>query len=394
MTHVAIIGGGIAGPVAALALQQAGISAAVYEAYDTGADDVGAFLTVAVNGLDALRAINAHQPVIEHSFPAPSIEIQNGRGRRLGSVPLGNDTDTGPRTLTRAGLYRVLHDEAARRGIAVEHGKRLVHVTTGDGVTASFADGTKANAHLLIGADGLHSTTRTLIDPKAPAPRALGWHTVSGYTPQTTVAQPDDAFRMIYGKRALFAHVTAPNGHTWWVANIPGVLTDAELAHTTRQKWKQRLTRLFATDNTPAVDIIQAATDLVPTNTYDLPSTPTWHNSAMVIIGDAAHATAPPAAQGASMAIEDAVTLAKCLRDLPSPQHAFTAYERLRRDRVERVVAIGASRMGTHPPTGWRRLLRDRALTRTLKHPRPTNAWLRDHHIDWESPITTETPAS
>ena len=60
-----IIGGGIAGPVTAMALQRAGIDPVVYEAYGTGAGlDAGAFLTVAVNGLDALRTLDAHEPVL------------------------------------------------------------------------------------------------------------------------------------------------------------------------------------------------------------------------------------------------------------------------------------------------------------------------------------------
>lgn len=63
----------------------------------------------------------------------------------------------------------------------------------------------------------------------------------------------------------------------------------------------------------------------------------------MVVVGDAAHAAAPNAAQGASMAIEDSVVLAKCLRELPDAEGAFTAYERLRRERAEAIVAHSAA---------------------------------------------------
>ena len=70
----------------------------------------------------------------------------------------------------------------------------------------------------------------------------------------------------------------------------------------------------------------------------------------MVIVGDAAHATSPSSGQGASMAIEDAVVLAKCLRDLPDVSRAFAAYEQLRRERVERVVAQERGPAAAKPP--------------------------------------------
>src|SRR5918998_2733576 len=123
-----IIGGGIAGPVTAMALQRAGIESVVYEAYDTSAGlDAGAFLTVAVNGLDALRTLDAHQPVLAAGFPTRKIEFLSGTGKRLGEIPIGGALPDGTvtHTIKRADLYRVLHDQAIRRGIRVEHGKRL-----------------------------------------------------------------------------------------------------------------------------------------------------------------------------------------------------------------------------------------------------------------------------
>ena len=123
-----IIGGGIAGPVTAMALQRAGIEPVVYEAYGTGAGlDAGAFLTVAVNGLDALRTLGAHEPVLAAGFPTTNIGFFSGTGRRLGEVPIGGTLPDGTvtHTIKRADLYRVLHDEAARRGVPIEHDRRL-----------------------------------------------------------------------------------------------------------------------------------------------------------------------------------------------------------------------------------------------------------------------------
>src|SRR3712207_4745156 len=148
-----IIGGGIAGPVTAMALQRAGIDPVVCEAYDTSAGlDAGAFLTVAVNGLDALRTLDAHEPVLAAGFPTRNIEFFSGTGKRLGEVPIGGTLPDGTvtHTIKRADLYRVLHDESIRRGIRIEHGMRLVDAeTASDGtVLARFEVGTQATGDL------------------------------------------------------------------------------------------------------------------------------------------------------------------------------------------------------------------------------------------------------
>src|SRR5918995_684765 len=144
-----IVGGGVAGPVAAMALRQAGIDSVVYEAYAGGTDDAGSFLTFASNGLDALRTIDAHHLVLSEGFPTPRMTIQNGTGKHLGDVLLGGTLPDGTvsQTLKRADLYRALRDEAVRRGARVEYGKRLVDAeTTPGGVTARFEDGTAPGA--------------------------------------------------------------------------------------------------------------------------------------------------------------------------------------------------------------------------------------------------------
>src|SRR5262249_61693347 len=81
-----IIGGGVAGPVAAMALQRAGIDAVVYEAHAQASGEVGSYLTVASNGLDALRVIGAERPVLAAGFPTPVHVLLSSRGRRPGAV--------------------------------------------------------------------------------------------------------------------------------------------------------------------------------------------------------------------------------------------------------------------------------------------------------------------
>jgi len=105
----------------------------------------------------------------------------------------------------------------------------------------------------------------------------------------------------------------------------------------------------------------------------------------MVLIGDAAHATSPAAGQGSSLAAEDAVVLARCLRDLPVPE-AFRVFEGLRRGRAERVVAEGFRISSTKSPPPVGRLVRDLVMPVVLRRHDP-QAWVRDHHVDWNAPV-------
>jgi 2-polyprenyl-6-methoxyphenol hydroxylase-like FAD-dependent oxidoreductase len=105
----------------------------------------------------------------------------------------------------------------------------------------------------------------------------------------------------------------------------------------------------------------------------------------MTLIGDAAHAASSSSGQGASIAAESAVELARCMRDLPYDQ-AFAAYEQLRRPRVERIIKLGARTNSnkTAGPVG--RVLRDLVMPATMKLINPEKmAWQFDHHIDWDA---------
>jgi FAD-dependent urate hydroxylase len=396
MTKALIIGGGVAGPVAAMALQRAGIDAVVYEAYTPTTEEVGSYLTVATNGLDALRAIGADRPVLDAGFPTPTNVLLSGTGRRLGAVSNGGRLPDGTtaHTIKRARLYRALHQQATDRGIQVEYGKRLVDADAGPdgGVVARFDDGTRATGDLLVGADGVHSLTRRLIDPAAPDGRYVGLVNFGGYTHEAAAGAEPGVWHMIFGRRAFFGYVVDPAGATVWFANVPRAkVSQAERAATTAEQWRRQLVELFADDHGPASDLVAAGQlELVADNTHDLPSVPTWHKGPMVVIGDAAHAPTPTSGQGASMAAEDAVVLAKSLRDLPDIPQALAAYEQLRRRRVERIVAQGARTSSSKTPGPVARVLRDLLLPVVFKFlvTDRSQAWIYDHHIDWEAPAT------
>ena len=391
-----IVGGGIAGPVAAMALRRAGIEAVVYEAREAGAEEAGAFLTLASNGLDALRAIDAHRLALSAGFPTPRMEIRSGTGKRLGEVPNGGTLPDGTvsQTLKRADLYRALRDEAVRRGVHVEYGKRLVdaEVTPDGGVAARFGDGTGGEGDLLIGADGIHSRTRRVIDPSAPGARYVPVLNIGGYARGVRVEAEPGTFHMVFGRRAFFGYAVHPSGEVWWFANPPRADEPgrAELAAIGAERWRETLTDLFAGDASPAVDIIRATPGgIAGWATYDLPSVPAWHREGIIVIGDAAHATAPSSGQGASMAIEDAVVLARCLRDLSETGQAFAAYERLRRGRVEKIVAHGARTSNSKAAGPVGRALRDLMMPMILRRVARGGslAWMHDHHIDWDEKV-------
>ena len=394
-----VIGAGIGGPVAAMALQRAGIQATVYEAYPSAADDAGTFLTIASNGIGALRTIGADGPVLEPGFPTPAIMLRSATGKNLGAVRTGLEYPHGTtsRTLKRADLHRALYDEAARRGIVIEHGKRLTRAEqAGDGVRAMFADGSQASGDVLIGADGIHSAVRPLIDANAPAPTYVGLINVGGYTRGVPVDTEPGSYTLIFGKRAFFGYVLAPGGEVWWFGNVPRGDEPArgEVEAITAEAWRRRLAELYAGDAGPAVRLVEASdtTIMKASLTHSVPHLPTWYKGRMIVMGDAAHAPTPSSGQGASLSIEDAIVLAKCLRDLPH-EEAFAAYERLRRDRVER-IAKAAARVNSSKAAGpVARVFRDALLPVVLKLTGSTKRASEQYryHIDWNAPATLAT---
>ena len=218
-----VIGCGIAGPVAAMALQRAGIDAVIYEAYDRPADFLGSFLNVASNGLDALRTIDAHRQVLGDGFPTPRMVMWSGTGKRLGEVANGLTLPDGTTSITikRGLLHRALRDEAGRRGIRIEVGKRLASVDgQARGVIARFEDGSHAHGDFLIGVDGLHSRARQIVDAAAPKPRYTGLLSLGGIARNLQVAPTPDAYHMIFGKRAFFGYSARPSGEIYWFANV------------------------------------------------------------------------------------------------------------------------------------------------------------------------------
>lgn len=386
-----VIGGGIAGPTAAMALHKVGIEAVIYEAQPSSADGIGVFLTLATNGVHALRTLDADTSAVAAGFPMTAMSFWSGTGKWLGETPVSITLEDGTTgyTLKRADLYGAIRDAARARGIRFEPGKRLVSAenVTG-GVRATFADGTQATADVLIGADGVYSTVRRIIDPQAPAPKYAGLLNLGGFVRGVDVPAGPGTYHMIFGKQAFFGYTVAPDGEVWWFANLPEPQEPprGSLALIGTDGWRKRLLESFADDAGPAVRLIQAtAHELQATPIHTMPHLPTWHTDRMVLIGDAAHAPSPTSGQGASLSVEDSVHLARCLRDLELPAHAFAAFEQARRPRVERIIKEAARINNSKAATGLTRVMRDLMLPVILKFAtRPDKAReLYGYRVDW-----------
>ncbi|MET7327576.1 FAD-dependent monooxygenase [Nonomuraea sp. NPDC005650] len=359
-----IIGCGIGGPVTAMALREVGVDVEIFEAYGQGAEDVGSFLNVASNGLAALRVLGAHRKILSRAIPTPRMVMWSGSGKRLGEVANGLRLDDGTvsHTVLRSDLYRTIRDEAAQRDIKITYGKRLVsYDESSRGVTARFEDGTEATGDLLIACDGVHSRTRAVLDPQAPAPRYSGLYSLGGIVRDTSLPGEPGVYNMVFGKRAFFGYTVAESGETWWFANLPRRLGDVP------DDWKPVLIRAFEDDANASAEVIRRSNVHPGSPIYDLPPLPIWHRGRALLTGDAAHATSPSSGQGASLAIEDAVVLARCLRDSGSHTKAFARFEAERRPRVERVVAYSRTISNNKAAGPVARVFRDLMLPFFLK---------------------------
>jgi 2-polyprenyl-6-methoxyphenol hydroxylase-like FAD-dependent oxidoreductase len=352
-------------------------------------------LTVAPNGFDALRIVGADEAVRAVGLPMQRTVMADGRGKRLGEFPGLPDLPPS-QALWRSELSRALHDHAVAQGIRIEHGKRLVGVEdTATGITARFADGSTASGDVLVGADGIGSTVRTLIDPDAPGPDDVPLLNVGAVADIAVPAKPDVTY-FVFGRRAFLGYWAQPDGRTAWFGNLPDTqpMTITQARALPAADWLARLREVYA-DEVPGRDLLERTSAdalIVLGSVQIMPKVPRWHRGRMVLVGDAVHAPSPSSGQGASLAAESAIQLARCLRDLHDVPSAFAAYERLRRPRVEKVAARAAktnNSKGFGPlATAVMGLLMPVAMKTVLTPERMLGPEQR-HRIDWDAVVTT-----
>ncbi|MBF6299218.1 FAD-dependent monooxygenase [Nocardia amamiensis] len=392
-----VIGGGIAGPVVATALRKAGIDARVYEAYPGPSYGIGSGLALAPNGVAALDIIGAGDPVRDIALPVTGMNMSVGDKR----LPLPILSDLPPLQLVdRSELHQALHRHAVAAGVPFEYDKRLVDVREDEsGVTARFADGSTATADVLIGADGIRSTVRTLIDPNAPGPDYTGMLGFGAIT-ECDADIPPDTMTFAFGKRAYYLYWPMGDGRVAWGANLPHKqylsLTAARAVPSVQ--WLKILRETYGED-TPGGELARRTTEEqleVVGALHIMPPVPHWYRGRMVLVGDAVHAPSNSSGQGASLAIESAVQLARCLRDLPAPE-AFAVYERLRRGRVEGVAARAAkiNHSKTPGPVGRKMMqLLAPLMIKTVMNPEKTMGPEQRYRIDWDAPADRELAAA
>ncbi|WP_327144050.1 FAD-dependent monooxygenase [Nocardia sp. NBC_01327] len=386
-----VIGGGISGPVTATALHKAGIEARVFEAYPGPAYGVGSNLALAPNGMAALDVIGAGDAIRAIAAPITSQSMAvNNKHLRLpgmsGVEPL--------QLVDRPDLHIALHDVAVAAGVQFEYSKRLIDVEEhADGITAHFADGTSATGDVLIGADGIRSTVRTLIDPNAPGPQYLRMLGFGAYIEGGSLDLAPGNMIFAFGKRAYYLYWTMPDGRIAWGANLPHeqYLSLSEARTVSNGEWLRILREVYA-DDIPGAELARATKpeDLVVVGALQImPPVPHWYRGRMVLTGDAVHAPSNTSGQGGSMAIESAIELARCLRDIDDPTAAFATYEALRRPRVEG-VANRVKRMNHTKAAGpVTRAVMGVVMPMALKrmNPEKTMGHEQRFRIDWEAPV-------
>lgn len=386
-----IIGSGIAGPVTAIALQRVGFDVTLVEAKPALSSE-GAFLGIAPNGLAALATLGLDGTVIAHGHACKRFEFVNRHGVSLGAIDRSADRARFGHALTmvrRATLHRTLASACEARGIVARFDHKLVDFVRGaHAIEARFEHGAKIEAEVVIGCDGLRSRSRALITPDAASPRSSGLLDMGGFSSPVDVPFEDGVNHMVFGRRAFFGAFREPSGSVWWFHNGPPA--EDHTGH------RERLHELHRDDPAWVRAVIDATPTLLgPWPLSELGELSRWSDDRVCLLGDAAHAMSPSAGQGASLAIEDAIVLAQCLRDgfVPefsrdstvSPARAFARFERERKPRVDEIARVArrnSNNKALSPVGAW---FRDKILPIVLPKAGEQQSKAYAFSIDWDA---------
>jgi len=357
----AIVGAGIGGLAAAVALQRRGWRVRVFERA-ASPRELGFALLLAPNAMLALDALG-----VAGTIAAGGVVVANGEMRRAdGSILRRFDVSRIKEVLgapTVAVLRPVLHgallEAAGADALSLSSEVVQVH-SRADGVEAKLRDGTTVDADLLIGADGVASVVRSTLHPDEGAPRASGLIAVRGVA--------EDAVRYLHGSSGsqYFGRgIEGGLGRTsassvYWYLSVP--------AHRLASRSREPSTILaVALDGFHggfrSVVSATTPTDIRVEDLFDREPLPAWGRDRITLLGDAAHPMLPHAGQGAAQALEDAVELGRQLDRGDDIVASLRRYEAIRTKRTRAIVRLSRrnARMGSieNPALAW---VRDTAI--------------------------------
>jgi salicylate hydroxylase len=342
-----VVGGGIGGTAAAVALARAGLDVQVYEQAQHLAE-VGAGVSLAPNGLRMLERLGVGERTGQLGARHASTQLMLSDGRPARHEPHQFAQAGRNVGIHRADLLALLAGQLAPGTVRTGH--QCVSLSQDAGrATVGFANGTRATADVVIGADGIHSVLQGFV--VAPAePVFSGVVAYRGLVPRLA-EYPADTMRMWVGQSKHFLVFPVRAGQLLnYVGFVP---SDTSV----RESWSApgdpaALAAHFAGWDPAIGQVIAAISDRGGSGfqwgMYDRAPLPRWSNRRLTLLGDAAHPMLPHLGQGVNQALEDAVALATLLGASPGSADvpgALAAYEHLRRDRTAR-VQLGSRRNG------------------------------------------------
>lgn len=347
---VIIIGAGIAGPILAVQLKEAGYDVEIYETRTDADSREGVFLGFTPNGLNVLRRF-IDLEALKEDFTTGSMQFYNKKGVEIGRLMTDYQKvkyDCETIQVKRYFLNNLVSKAAEERSIIINYGKKCVKAEERvNEVKAFFEDGTSDSGSILIGCDGTFSAVRNSIFPRANRPVYTKNISTGGYAKLPELNEPLNAIQMTFGERGFFAYNISNNGEIWWFNNYYRQKEPAreEVNTVLKSEIKNELLRIHKNDNPLFSKIINATTEIIAYPVYDIPKLDQWHTRRICLAGDAAHTTSPHIGQGASLALEDTVCLVNCLKSKKYAFEAFAEFQTLRQPRVEKIVK-GARKVG------------------------------------------------
>lgn len=343
--RILICGGGIAGLSAALALRDDGHDIELIEKAE-GWRAEGAGLHLPGNAIAPMERLGIAEAVAGQSFVFPRIRYLDERGRRLFDLDLTDGKWPCFQALTRARFHEVLRDRLPN--LPVRFGCEVTAVSDEASATeVTFSDGSSANYDLIIGADGINSALRAKLWSEPPTPAFTGLSCWRWLT-QLPAGQKEPHFMLGRGTVLLVMPVSRDRAYVFASLLDPeGGLAEAglDLLRTRFESFGGAVPEILARLGSDA--------PVLPGRLMQM-LVPRWHHANAVLVGDAAHGTLPTMAQGATMAMEDALVLAECLRSHDETGSALQAYEMRRKARAQWVQHQSLKRMGlarlTSPP--------------------------------------------